>query len=85
MRPDYLNIRHLPYDVLNYIKQILIDKINERPGYLLEDSYQNLLAYIQQPIEQNLPESFEQLSILDKRRDLNSEEIFIDLYKLKGN
>jgi len=85
LRPDYLNIRHLPYDVLNYIKQILIDKINERPGYLLEDSYQNLLAYIQQPIEQNLPESFEQLSILDKRRDLNSEEIFIDLYKLKGN
>ena len=85
LRPEYLNIRHLPEHVLNYIKQILTDKINERPGYLLEDSYRNLLSYIQEPLEKNLSNSFDQLSILDKRRDLNSKEIFTNLYTLKGN
>jgi len=85
LRPEYLNIRHLPDHVLNYIKQMLTDKINERPGYLLEDSYRNLLSYIQEPLEKNLSRSFDQLSILDKRRDLNSKEIFTNLYTLKGN
>jgi MoaA/NifB/PqqE/SkfB family radical SAM enzyme len=85
LRPEYLNIRHLPDHVLNYTKQTLTDKINARPGYLLEDSYRNLLSYIQEPLEKNLTNSFEQLDILDKRRNLNSEAIFTDLYTLKGN
>ena len=85
LRPDYLNIRHLPDHVLNYVKQILMNKINEHPGYLLEDSYQNLLSHIQEPMRKDLSDSFEQLSILDKRRNLNSKEIFTNLYKLKGN
>lgn len=84
--PEYLNIRNLPDSVLQLTKNKLESKINEHPGYLLEDSYKNMLHYIQLPFEKNLNKSFEQLAILDQRRNLNSSKIFTELYKLKeGN
>ena len=83
LTPDYLNIRHLPENVLNLLKIKLESKINEQPGYLLEDSYRNMLHYIQQPIEKNLTNSFEQLAVMDQRRGVDSSKIFTELYKLK--
>jgi len=86
LTPDYLNIRHLPENVLNLLKIKLTSKINEQPGYLLEDSYKNMLHYIEQPITQNLPGSFEKLTAMDQRRGVDSSKIFTELYKLKeGN
>jgi sulfatase maturation enzyme AslB (radical SAM superfamily) len=81
LKPDYLNIRHLPETVLNSVKDELKQKINQKPGYLLENGFRNVLAHLDQPIEKNLSNSFEQLSIMDKRRKLNSRTIFKDLYK----
>ena len=64
----------------------LESRINERPGYLLEDSYRNMLHYLEQPIKQNLAVSFEKLAIMDQRRGVSSSRIFTELYKLKeGN
>ena len=83
LTPDYLNIRHLPENVLNLLKTKLESKINEQPGYLLEDSYRNMLHYIQQPIEQDLAGSFEKLAVMDQRRGVDSSKIFTELYKLK--
>jgi sulfatase maturation enzyme AslB (radical SAM superfamily) len=84
--PEYLNIRHLPESVLNLLKIKLESKINEQPGYLLEDSYRNMLHYIEQPIEKNLTTSFEKLATMDQRRGVDSSKIFTELYKLKeGN
>jgi MoaA/NifB/PqqE/SkfB family radical SAM enzyme len=83
LTPDYLNIRHLPENVLNSMKLKLQSKIDENPGYLLEDSYRNMLHYITQPIEKNLANSFEQLAIMDLRRGVDSSKIFTELYKLK--
>ena len=83
LSPDYLNIRHLPETVLQSVKEILSDRINEKPGYLLEESYKNMLAYLQTPSDKNLKESFERLKIMDNRRNLDSSKIFKDLYKLK--
>ena len=84
--PVHLNIRHLPKDVLHSMETILQDRINEKPGYLLEDSYQNMLHYIQQPFEQDLIGSFEKLAVMDSRRGVDSSKIFTELYKLKeGN
>jgi MoaA/NifB/PqqE/SkfB family radical SAM enzyme len=80
--PLYLNIRHLPDSVLNSVRDTLQDKINQHPGYLLEDSYRNMLAYLNTPFEKNLKQSFADLSILDQRRGLNSRDIFKELYKL---
>ena len=81
--PDYLNIRHLPDDVLQFTTQELQSRLNQQPGYLLENSYRNLLHYIQQPFEKNLNDSFEKLALMDQRRNLDSSAIFKDLYKLR--
>ena len=81
LTPDYLNIRHLPENVLNSVKKILIDRIDKQPGYLLENSYKNMLIHLDQPFAKNLADSFEQLAIMDARRKLDSREIFKDLYK----
>ena len=83
LTPDYLNIRHLPENVLNSLKLKLQSKIDENPGYLLEDSYRNMLHYIAQPVEKNLTDSFEQLATMDQRRGVDSSKIFTELYKLK--
>jgi hypothetical protein len=69
--------------VLNLLKTKLESKINEQPGYLLEDSYRNMLHYIEQPIEQDLVGSFEKLAVMDHRRGVDSSKIFTELYKLK--
>jgi MoaA/NifB/PqqE/SkfB family radical SAM enzyme len=82
LTPLYLNIRHLPDSVLNSVRDTLQDKINQHPGYLLEDSYRNMLAYLNTPFEKNLKQSFADLSVLDQRRGLNSRDIFKELYKL---
>jgi sulfatase maturation enzyme AslB (radical SAM superfamily) len=79
--PEYLNIRHLPDHVLKSVKTVLEDKINDRPGFLLEDSYKNLRAYLEQPFDKNLDQCFQQIVLMDQRRSLNSREIFKDLYK----
>jgi sulfatase maturation enzyme AslB (radical SAM superfamily) len=86
LSPDYLNIRHLPENVLKLLKSKLQLLINQQPGYLLEDSYKNMLHYIEQSFEPALLGSFEKLTVMDQRRGVNSSAIFTELYKLKeGN
>lgn len=82
LNPVYLNIRHLPETVLNSLRQQLDSKINERPGYLLEDSLRNLRTYIDIPFEKNLENSLMMLQELDRRRNLDSKKIFKELYSL---
>lgn len=79
--PDYLNIRHLPDNVLNSVTDKLKQKINQHPGYLLENGFRNVLSYLDQPMIKNLSKSFDQLKIMDARRKLDSRAIFKDLYK----
>jgi uncharacterized Fe-S cluster-containing radical SAM superfamily protein len=81
LSPDYLNVRHLDTDVLNSVRDELTRRIEQQPGFLLENGYRNVLAYLNQPIEKNLPQCFEYLKQTDARRNLDSREIFKDLYK----
>lgn len=81
--PLYLNVRHLPENVLNLLKIKLQKEIQNRPGYLLQDSYQNMLTYIEQPFKKDLADSFCQLNKLDQRRRQDSSKIFTELYKLR--
>jgi hypothetical protein len=67
--------------MLNSVKKILVERIAERPGYLLENGYQNVLNYLDQPFEKNLAGAFEKLASMDQRRKLDSRVIFKDLYK----
>lgn len=81
LNPNYLNIRHLPKTTLKQVEQELQQRINQNPGYLLEDSYRNMLHYINTPADKDLQNSFEQLAKLDQRRNLDSKKIFTSLYK----
>ena len=83
LSPLYLNVRHLPENVLNLLKLKLESRISKNPGYLLEDSYQNMLHYITQPFEKNLTNSFDQLAVMDQRRGVDSSKIFTELYTFK--
>lgn len=81
LTPLYLNIRNLPEDMLQSSKTVLADRLAESPGYLLEDSYRNLLHYIQQPFDHDLDGSLQQIKIMDQRRGIDSKKVFLDLYK----
>jgi len=85
LTPLYLNICNLPDNVLQSIKLELTKRINEHPGFLLENSYRNMLKYLDTPFEKNLSRSFKELQIMDKRRNLDSSKIFLDLYKIGNN
>lgn len=79
--PEYLDIRNLPTQALEEIKKILENKINEKPGYMLENSYSIMLNHINKPFNKNLPATVNFLSQLDNRRNLDSKEIFQSFYK----
>lgn len=81
LTPVYLNIRHLPDPAMDQLRNTLQAKIADHPGYLLEDSYKNMLSYLDQPFEKNLSNSFKQIQIMDQRRGLNSRQIFKELYQ----
>ena len=83
MGPEYLNVRNLPESMLQLLENKLQDKISEAPGYLLEDSYRNMLNYIQTPFKKNLKRSFEKLWEMDQRRGVDSSKIFTELYQLR--
>jgi sulfatase maturation enzyme AslB (radical SAM superfamily) len=80
--PEYLNIRHLPEHVVNDLQTKLQTMINTKPGYLLEDSLENLHSYMKTPFNKQLAGSIRDLKILDQRRGLNSELIFPEVYSL---
>jgi uncharacterized Fe-S cluster-containing radical SAM superfamily protein len=79
--PAYLNVRHLPDNVLELAKEEIISRINEKPDFLLENGLQNILKYIDMPFKKDLSNSYKKLEELDKRRNLDSKKIFKDLYK----
>jgi MoaA/NifB/PqqE/SkfB family radical SAM enzyme len=80
LQPVSLNIRQLPDNMLQLVKNELIKRITERPGFLLENGYQNVLSYTEQPFDKNINQTFEYLKSLDKKRNLDSTKIFKELY-----
>lgn len=81
LNPDYLNIRHLPETTLKQVEQEIQQRLSQKQGYLLDDSYRNMLHYINTPATKTLQDSFEQLAKLDQQRNLDSKKIFTSLYK----
>jgi hypothetical protein len=81
MQPSWLDIRNLPKEILLQLEEKLINRINNST-YLLKDSYTNLLTHIKTSFESNLNASMEQVEIMDNRRQINSRQIFKDLYTI---
>ena len=81
MNPRHLDIRNLPRDALQSLEEELIKRIDQRPGYLLEDGYEILLKHLRQPFEADLAKSMAELSKMDRRRNIDGSKIFTELYK----
>ena len=80
--PVYLNIKNLPHKAKKQVKRKLEDLIDEKPGFILQNSLENLLKYLTGPgFYANIDEVKRQIQIIDKRRNLNSKKIFPDLYR----
>lgn len=80
--PDYLNIRHLPDNMLYSVEQELQNWISQKPGFLLENSLKNVLQYIKTPIEKNIDYCLGEIARMDQRRNINSRVVFKEFYNL---
>jgi len=80
LNPLPLNIRQLPDKMLQLVKDELKNKINQKPGFLLENGLHNVLQYIDQPFDKDTKQLFDFLKQLDTRRNLDSKKIFKELY-----
>jgi radical SAM protein with 4Fe4S-binding SPASM domain len=80
--PEWIDSRQLPESVLQSIKELTQAKINQKPGFLLEDGYNNIINHINKPFKKNLEDSFMRIRELDKRRNLDSSKIFNELYNI---
>ena len=80
--PEYLNIRHLPSNIKQEVVDILEEKIGKNTGFYLQNSLENCLKYLTQSnFHANIDTVQHSIQKLDKRRNLNSKEIFPKLYK----
>jgi len=80
--PLFLNIKHLPQKILNEVIDILKTKINEKPGFYLQNSLENCLKYLTQTnFHANIDLVRDRIKVMDKRRNLDSKKIFPELYE----
>ena len=80
--PDYLNIRHLPDNMLNLVKSDILEWLDKNPGFLLENGLKNMLQYINTPSKKNIDLSLKKIEELDLRRNINSKVVFKEFYDL---
>ena len=79
--PLYLNILNLPKHIVDELIGILKNKINEKPGFLLENSYQNLFQYLTETeFYANIDNTQKELKKMDQRRKIDSKKVFPKLY-----
>ena len=79
--PSWQDVRHLPDNVLDNLMIELNNRIKKEPGFLLEDSYRNMLTHLTQPFDSNLEALEINLNMLDMRRGLDSRLVFPEMYK----
>lgn len=78
--PTYLDIRNLPVDRLDDLKGKIESRLVNPTTDLLYHGYRLLLEHLERPFEPNFSNSLAQLSVLDKRRNLDSKSVFPNLY-----
>ena len=80
--PEYFNTLNLPTPMLNGVLTTLENKLeNVSPGYLA-NSYENLIAYYTSTAwNKNMKSFYDNVGSMDKRRALDSRNIFPALYE----
>jgi len=78
--PGFFDIRHLPHSVLQSVQQEIQRRIQMQPGFLLQNSLDNVLKHLAKPITKDFETWISQLAVMDQRRGLDSKTIFPKLY-----
>ena len=80
--PIHLNILNLPKQILNECKILFQKQIDKKPGFLLQNSYENVLSYLTDTsFHANIELTKQELKKMDQRRNIDSSKIFPQLYK----
>ena len=80
--PLFLNVGHLPKNIKEEVITIFENKINEKPGFYLQNSLENCLKHLTQTgFHANIELVHNEIKKMDKRRNLNSTKIFPKLYE----
>jgi len=80
--PESLNVLNLPKDQLDKEREKLQMVINNRPGFLLQNSWENLLSYLTDTqFHANIEATKRTLKIMDLRRNIDSTKVFPKLYQ----
>jgi len=80
--PISLNILNLPNKVLDECKDLFQNQIDQKPGFLLQNSYENVLSYLTDTtFHANINNTKQELQKMDKRRNIDSSKIFQQFYK----
>ena len=80
--PLHFNILNLPTPIINELISILKNEINDKPGFLLENGYQNLLQYLTETdFHANIDNTKTELKKMDQRRNIDSKKVFPKLYE----
>ena len=86
LAPDYLNIRHLPANMLMQVGVVIQQWLDKKHGFLLDNGLENVLKYISIPINSNIDNCLLEIAKLDSRRGIDSKRVFTTFYKdVKGN
>lgn len=78
--PPELDVRNLPAQVLDQLTLELNRRIQQQPGYLLEDGYHIMLTHLNSTFNRNIDASKRYIQSIDSRRGLDSRQIFKDVY-----
>jgi MoaA/NifB/PqqE/SkfB family radical SAM enzyme len=80
--PESLNILNLPNQILDTCKALFKEQIDKKPGFLLQNSYENVLSYLTETeFHANIESTIQRLKTMDLRRNNNSRTIFPKLYE----
>lgn len=80
LTPLGLNILNLPEAMLHRVRTRLQKEIDKKPGWLLQNSYENMLKYRDDTIKPDIQNTLNFLSVLDKRRSIDSRKVFPKFY-----
>ena len=81
LNPSWQDVRNLPNETINILADELQQKINEKPKFLLEDSYKNMLRHLKTPFTKDIKTTIMNIQNIDQRRSLNSKDIFDEFYE----
>ena len=84
--PSWLNVLNLPKNVLDRCRDELKNKIDTKPGFLLQNSWENCLSYLTDTeFSANIELTLNEIKKMDLRRNIDSRAVFPEFYSEVAN